>query len=152
MLKSENISTSKFYDYSTLWFITFANYHVWWEECDIIDPWYIRGSVGRHFKFHPHFNIFLCIWDIFEVFLKTNVWHFWRKQDAMTLPIHKSQSSSTTIQAPLIKRFLSLFSNKLIIFQFDIHCMPCKNRMTFVSSLESIIVLDCLKKYFIFFV
>ena len=28
--------------------------------------------------------------------------------------------------------------------------MPCKNRMTFVSSLESIIVLDCLKKYFIF--
>ena len=92
--------------------------------------------------------IFFCIWDIFEVFLKTNVWHFWRKQDAMTLPIHKSQSSSTTIQAPSIKRFVSLFSNKLIIFQFGIQGMPCKNRMTFVSSLQSIILLDCLKKYF----
>ena len=26
--------------------------------------------------------------------------------------------------------------------------MPCKNRMTFVSSLQSMILLDCLKKYF----
>ena len=69
----------------------------------------------------------------------------------MTLPTHKSQSSSTTIQAPLIKRYVSLFSNKLIIFQFGIQGMPCKNRMTFVSSLQSIILLDCLKKYFNFY-